>query len=119
MKKKQKFNCLKPVCGAPLRKYGYYVGKDGPFCASCAKFISHLKSDHKGIINAGAKIKKVVLEQASELGVDQITFIEAKVRELGSLDAVEVFYSKRDRVGEFARKYGKWVYRMGVASGGV
>jgi len=29
----------------PLRKYAYYVGKDGPFCRSCAQFTAHIKGE--------------------------------------------------------------------------
>ena len=43
--------CVNDSCNQKLRKYAYWVGKefkaekDGPFCKSCAKFISHLRGD--------------------------------------------------------------------------
>ncbi len=33
--------CVKYPCDAKIKKYAYYVGKDGPFCKSCAQFVAH------------------------------------------------------------------------------
>jgi len=35
--------CQNQVCGRLLLKYSYWIGKAGPYCASCAKFIGHIK----------------------------------------------------------------------------
>jgi hypothetical protein len=52
-----------------------------------------------------------VKQKVGNLKVAQIRFIEEKVRELGSIERVREFYRKRDKVGEFGRRYGEWVYR--------
>ena len=43
--------CVNDSCNQKLRKYAYWVGeefkaeRDGPFCESCAKSISHFRGE--------------------------------------------------------------------------
>jgi hypothetical protein len=53
-------------------------------------------------------------KKPGNLSVEQIKFIESKVHTLGTLFDVKEFYKRRDKVGVFARKYAKWVYRPGA-----
>ncbi len=46
----------------------------------------------------------------SRLTQDQMIFIQNKVVELGSYEAVEKFYSKDDTVSEFARTVARGLY---------
>jgi len=53
---------------------------------------------------ANKKTKKGVLD------ADQKKFINSKVKELGTIEAVEKFYNRDDTVTEFARDVAKKLY---------
>ena len=58
------------------------------------------KDDHPG------------LRGACMLDQDQIQFIENKVRELGSIEAVRSYYYKDCTVTDYARQFAETVYGM-------
>ena len=51
--------------------------------------------------------KKEKEKKKKGIGDDQKEFIEGKIRELGSKEAVAEFYSKDDLVSEYAKKMAK------------
>ena len=64
---------------------------------------------HSTIINSKItkKEKSMTLNSFDRLGVDQKAYIEAKVKELGSLEAVKKFYSKPCLVTRYALSVAK------------
>lgn len=47
-----------------------------------------------------------------ELGDDQKIFIQAKVKELGDVEAVKKFYNRPDLVSKFALEYAEIIFKQ-------